>query len=85
MRTVAAAEAKNRFGALLDAAQREPVAIEKHGRAVAVVVSAEDYREFEDLQLARLREEIRKGLDDVEAGRTVDGAGAFAALRKRFE
>jgi prevent-host-death family protein len=81
---MAALEAKNRFGELLDTAQREPVTIEKHGRAVAVMVSAEDYKELEALRLAALRAEIRKGLDDIGAGRTVDGNAAFEALRERL-
>jgi prevent-host-death family protein len=85
MRSMAALDAKNRFGELLDTAQREPVTIEKHGRPVAVVVSAEDYKELEELKLARLRAEIQLGLDDVAAGRTVDGRKAFAALRKRLK
>jgi prevent-host-death family protein len=80
-----AADAKNRFGELLDTAQREPVTIEKHGRAVAVVVSAEDYRELEELQLARLRREIQKGLKDIESGRIVEGRTALEALRKRLK
>ncbi len=84
MRIMAALEAKNRFGELLDTAQREPVTIEKHGRAVAVVVSAEDYKEIEALKLAVLRREVRKGLDDIAAGRTVDGDEAFATLRGRL-
>jgi prevent-host-death family protein len=84
MRTVAALEAKNRFGELLDTARREPVTIEKHGRAVAVVVSAEEYKELEALKLANLRAEINKGLDDIAAGRTVDGGEAFKALRDRL-
>ncbi len=50
MKTVAALEAKNRFGELLDTAQREPVTIEKHGRAVAVVVSAVEYEEIQKLR-----------------------------------
>ncbi len=49
MRTVAAREAKNEFGRLLDTAQREPVTIERHGRPVAVVLSIEDYERFEAL------------------------------------
>ena len=83
MRHVAALEAKNRFGELLDSAQREPVTIEKHGRPVAVVMSAEQYREFEEMKLARLRADISAGLDDYAAGRTVDGPSAFAALREQ--
>jgi prevent-host-death family protein len=85
MRTVAALEAKNRFGELLDTVQREPVTIEKHGRAVAVVLSAEVYRELEALKFEKLRAEIRKGLDDIEAGRTVDGRKVFRRLRQRHK
>ena len=85
MRRMPALQAKTRFGALLDAAQREPVAIEKHGRPVAVLMSAEDYRELEALKLAQLREDVRKGLDDIDAGRVVDGAAAFRSLRDRLE
>lgn len=81
MRRMAAGDAKNRFGELLDAAQSEPVSIEKHGRPVAVVVSAEDYKELEALKRARLRGEIELGLRDVRSGRTVDGRKAIAALR----
>ena len=84
MRTMAALEAKNRFGELLDTAQREPVTIEKHGRAVAVMLSAEEYKELEALKLASLRAEIRKGLDEIEAGRVFEGHEAFKALRARL-
>jgi prevent-host-death family protein len=40
---MSAKAAKNAFGLLLDTARAEPVAIEKHGRRVAVVLSAEEY------------------------------------------
>ncbi len=39
MKTIAATEAKNRFGAVLDDAQREPIVIRKQDRDVAVVLS----------------------------------------------
>ena len=84
MRSIAALDAKNRFGELLDAAQREPVTIEKHGRPVAVVLSTADFAELAALRLAALRAEIGKGLDDIAAGRVVDGSEAFSALRKRL-
>jgi len=35
--------AKNGFGRLLDSARAEPVVIEKHGRAVVVVLAIEEY------------------------------------------
>jgi prevent-host-death family protein len=50
MRSVAAKEAKNHFGELLDTARREPVRIEKTGRPVAVIMSIEDYRRFEEIE-----------------------------------
>lgn len=43
MKTVAATEAKNRLGAMLDAAQREPVVIRRQDRDIAVLLSMADY------------------------------------------
>lgn len=43
VKTMAAKEAKNGFGLLLDTARAEPVTIEKHGRPVVVVLSTEEY------------------------------------------
>lgn len=43
MKSMSAKEAKNGFGRLLDTARAEPVTIEKHGRAVVVVLSTEEY------------------------------------------
>jgi len=47
---MAAKEAKDEFGRLLDTARREPVRIEKHGRAVAVVLSTEEYERLEAIE-----------------------------------
>lgn len=43
MKTVAATEAKNRLGAILDDAQREPVIIRRQDRDIAVVLSMAEY------------------------------------------
>ena len=43
MQEMTALEAKNRFGQLIDAAQRRPVTVTKNGRAAVVVMSVEDY------------------------------------------
>ena len=80
MRNIAAREAKTRFGELLDTVQREPVAIEKHGRRVAVVLSAEAYDEIETLRRDQLKAELSKGLEDLDAGRFEDGEVFFDAL-----
>ena len=44
MHSITASDAKNRFGQLLDMAQTEPVRIQKNGRDVAVVLSADDFQ-----------------------------------------
>ena len=43
MKTVAATEAKNRLGSILDDAQREPIVIRRQDRDIAVVLSMADY------------------------------------------
>lgn len=43
MERMSARDAKNGFGRLIDLARAGPVAIEKHGRAVVVVVALEEY------------------------------------------
>jgi prevent-host-death family protein len=85
METIAAADAKTNFGALLDKAQRGPVTISKNGRAVAVLMSAEAYQEQQQLKLEVLRREIQKGLDDVKRGRVVSPERAFAAVDRELE
>ena len=43
MRYVSATEAKQRLGALLDVAQREPITIRRQNRDVAVLLSPQEY------------------------------------------
>lgn len=85
METIAAADAKTNFGALLDKAQREPVTISRNGRAVAVVMSAAAFEEQQQHKLELLRQEVRKGLDDLKRGKVVSAAQAFADLDKELE
>jgi prevent-host-death family protein len=72
-------EAQNRFGQLLDTAQREPVAITRHGRPTAFIVSP---REMEELLDARRRR--TQAVVDLEAWsalakqRTAPSAAALA-------
>lgn len=56
MPTVSATHAKQNFAAMIDAAQREPVRIQRHERDVAVLLSAE---EFEQIRKLRAQELIR--------------------------
>ncbi len=62
MRTVTSVEAQNRFGELIDNAQREPVTITRRGRAVAFVLSPEDMKDL--LAIRQKRERI---VSDFEA------------------
>ncbi|APH70596.1 type II toxin-antitoxin system Phd/YefM family antitoxin [Aquibium oceanicum] len=43
MHRMSARDAKNGFGRLIDLARAEPVAIEKYGRSVVVVIAVEEY------------------------------------------
>lgn len=68
MKTVAAKEAKNRFGQLIDDAQRGPVTIEKNGRPFAVVQSYADFEETQRLKLNTLRQSIEAAYVQFDAG-----------------
>lgn len=52
MKTMSARDAKNAFGLLLDNARAEPVTVRKHGRAVVVVLSIEEYERLTCLHAA---------------------------------
>ena len=58
MLTNTSTEAQNNFGQLLDLAQREPVAITRHGRIVAYVISPAEMELI--LRERERREEIGK-------------------------
>lgn len=63
MKKLAASDAKNRFGEMLDLARREPVHITKKGRNVAVVLSTEEFErlsELEDQLLAMKAKEAKQ-------------------------
>ena len=53
MATFTSVEAQNRFGQLLDTAQREPVTITRHGRTAAFLVSPQDMHELMDARNKR--------------------------------
>jgi prevent-host-death family protein len=68
MHSMSAHEAKARFGQLLDAARDGPVAINKHGRDVAVVISKEEFDVLTALKLEALRAGVQKGFDSIGRG-----------------
>jgi|GEM_PF-269095 len=64
MVTKTSAEAQNQFGQLLDLVQREPVAITRHGRPAAFIVSP---RDMDEIMAARKRRS--KAVKDLEVWR----------------
>lgn len=56
MKQIAAREAKNRFGFLLDAAQSAPVRVTKQGRPVGVLMSVQHYERLRGAAWERLAE-----------------------------
>lgn len=56
MKTIPATEAKNRLGAILDAAQREPIVIRRQDRDIAVLLSMADYEHLRSANIAALLE-----------------------------
>ena len=82
MDSFTATDAKNRFGVLLDRARREPVAITKQGRQVAVVLSNEDYAHLQEVERRMLRAEIAAGIESGDAGE-LDIEGIIERVRAR--
>ena len=74
MREIAARDAKNRFGQLLDAAQSAPVRVTKKGRAVSVMMSMQHYDRLRGVAWERLavtmdalgKEASGKGLTEAQ-------------------
>ncbi|MDZ4834014.1 MAG: type II toxin-antitoxin system Phd/YefM family antitoxin [Candidatus Melainabacteria bacterium] len=50
MKTVTATELKTKTGETLDAAQKEPITIEKNGRPIVVIVPQADYERLTKLE-----------------------------------
>ena len=78
MKSLTANEAKTHFGELLLKAQKEPVQISRNGKAVAVVMSMDEYDAIDKLKLKLLK--LRAAEADNEA-LLVNGNSFFNELR----
>jgi hypothetical protein len=67
MKIMTALEAKNRFGEVMETAQRQPVAITRNGRPSVVVVSADSYARRQRLARDRLRHALKQAGDHATA------------------
>ncbi len=68
MKTISANELKQSTGRAMDQALRQPVVVEKHGRPHVVMLSHEDYQDYERLKYAALKEAIREGIESGYGG-----------------
>ncbi len=80
MDSLSANEAKTHFGELLIKAQRAPVHINRNGKPIAVVLSAEDYESIETLKSRLLQLRTEQAKADIESGEVVDGESFLDAL-----
>lgn len=78
MKAISARDAKNNFGEMLDSAQREPIIIKKHGRAVAVVML---FHEYHEMKLERLRAKLAVGEGQLDRGEGIDGETFFSTIK----
>lgn len=85
MKTYSATEAKNKFGQLLDDAQRGPVRIEKHGRGSSYIVSEADYEIVQAQKERALREMLEESQRDIDAGRTIPMEQVHAEVREMLD
>jgi prevent-host-death family protein len=60
MKSITALEAKNRFGEVLETAQRQPVSITRNGRPSVVMISAESYQRRQRMARERLRQSLQR-------------------------
>lgn len=78
MKTVTSVEAQNRFGELLDSAQREPITITRRGRTVAFILSPEDMKNL--LEGRKMRDDAAAAYDAYRTRVSGLANGAAAAL-----
>lgn len=71
MKTMAAKDAKNRFGQLIDDAQRQPVTVEKNGRPFVVVQSFDDFQIAQQHRMTSLRAAIDEARAEYDKGQGI--------------
>ena len=82
MERISATEAKREFGEVLLKAQQSPVGIDKNGKPVAVVLSADAYEEMAALNRQFLERAIEQGMVDVQNGLVSGESETLGRLRQ---
>ncbi|MBV1882197.1 MAG: type II toxin-antitoxin system Phd/YefM family antitoxin [Pseudomonadales bacterium] len=80
MDALSANEAKTHFGNMLLRVQSAPIQINKNGKPVAVVISAEEYESIQALKLKMLQARAAQAKADITAGNLKDGESFFDEL-----
>ena len=81
MKDIAARDAKNRFGRLLDAAQSAPVRVTKMGRPVGVMMSMQQYERLRGAAWERLAASMDRLSEEASANGFDGGRPRGAAGR----
>ncbi len=79
-----ASDAKREFGDLLIKAQHSPIAINKNGKQVAVVLSAAEYERLQVMKEQCLQLALQQGVDDIKLGKESKGDDVIKRLRERI-
>lgn len=74
MKEIAAKDAKNRFGQLLDAVQGAPVRVTKKGRPVSVMMSMQQYERLRGVAWERLASTMDEMGTEATANGLTDAA-----------
>lgn len=75
MLTLTSAEAQNRFGQLIDAAQREPITVTRRGRPVLMLLAVQDYEALQNKQTPdSTSTQVAASLRAIEAFRSAGSA-----------
>lgn len=72
MNEMTARDAKNRFGQLLDAAQRAPVRVTRNGRAVTIMLSVQHYERLRGAAWERLAATMDRMGEEASAKNLTD-------------
>lgn len=79
MSSITATDAKNRFGQVLEMARTEPVHVQKNGRDVAVVLSPEEYRRYQEVMA---KPKVRPAVEELLQRSVVKRKALYEALAK---
>ncbi len=89
MQKLSARDAKYSFGRFIDTARAEPVTLEKHGRAVVVVMAVEEYERLKSIEseqhVKAARSVDKNGWDGMAGQALKDLAKEARATRRRGE